>query len=156
MAEIVSLPVSLDREGATQLLAVLSGALADGIDPGPRGPHIRALALSLETLVATLRQEIAAYRALSDRDGPGRGEVLTACAELASHVEGLIDRARAYPHERGPRDPRREPRRDPWSDPWSDPRTKGAAPSPCDVASSRAEPATAPAENAPAAWSRAR
>ena len=98
MADIHPLSVPLDREQATQLLAVLSGALADGIDLGPRGPHIRALALSLDTLLTSFRHEVGGILALTDCDRPGCQETLAACIDLIWHVEALISRARTYPH----------------------------------------------------------
>ena len=98
MADIHPLSVPLDTNGAIQLLAVLSGALAEGIDLGPRGPHIRALALSLDTLLASLRHEVVSILAQAYWDGLGRQETLAACVDLIWHVETLIGRARAYPY----------------------------------------------------------
>ena len=97
MADIHPLSVPLDTNGATQLVAVLSGALAEGIDLGSRGPHIRALALSLDTLLTTLRHEVEGLFLLPDWHGPDRQETLAACVDLIKHVETLIGRACAYP-----------------------------------------------------------
>ena len=49
MAEILTLPVEICHAGAGRLAGALAQALDDGEDLGPRGPHIRALSLSLRT-----------------------------------------------------------------------------------------------------------
>jgi hypothetical protein len=93
MAEIHLLPARINGEGAAQLLAELSGALADGVDLGPRGPHIRALSLSLENVLKDLRQEVAR---LSTQPGSDDFEMQRAreCIDRLVHeVETLIRHA---------------------------------------------------------------
>ena len=97
MAEIHLLPLRLDTDGAIQLTAMLSGALAEGIDLGPRGSHIRALGVSLETLLAKLRAEIARNFMPASTDTPEMRLARTALDQLVRDVETLIARAYAYP-----------------------------------------------------------
>ena len=97
MTDIHPLSVPLNKDGATQLLAVLSGALAEGIDPGPRGPHIRALALSLETLLHKLRGHIVQDFTPANSARPEIQVARAALDQLVRDVETLIVRAQAYP-----------------------------------------------------------
>ncbi|MCJ2038836.1 hypothetical protein MKK55_07690 [Methylobacterium sp. J-059] len=58
MAEILPFTGQLSREGAERLTTVLAQAFASGADLGSRRSHIRALGLSLGSLVEALRAEL--------------------------------------------------------------------------------------------------
>jgi len=84
MAEILTMTPPISVEGARRLSASLTEMVEQGVT-GPRGPQIRSLGLSLETLVATLRRELAQI---------GMSDDLNGC--LAT-VERLAALARTYP-----------------------------------------------------------
>ena len=85
MAEMHLITPSINPEGARRLGASLSELFEQGIDTGPRGPQIRSLGLSLETLAEALRRELARI---------GVSESLN---EGLANIERLAALARAYP-----------------------------------------------------------
>lgn len=58
----------ISAEGARRLSASLAEMIGQGVI-APRGPQIRSLGLSLETLVATLRRELTQIGASDDLNG---------------------------------------------------------------------------------------
>jgi hypothetical protein len=60
LTEISVLSVKVGSAGAAQLAAMLTKTFGEGAELGARGPHIRALGLSLEHLSEALRQEVDA------------------------------------------------------------------------------------------------
>ncbi|TXM93763.1 hypothetical protein [Methylobacterium sp. WL116] len=95
MTEILSFTGRLNPEGAARLSAALTQAFADGADLGPRGPQIRALGLSLGSLVDALRAELdwldvcPADSQLLSSGHPG-------CRALLAEFERFAELARAY------------------------------------------------------------
>lgn len=57
MAEILPFSGQLSHDGGVRLTAALKQAFAGGAELGPRGPQIRALGLSLRSLIDVLRIE---------------------------------------------------------------------------------------------------
>ncbi|MCJ2104433.1 hypothetical protein MKK70_03330 [Methylobacterium sp. E-041] len=95
MAEILSFTGRLNPEGAARLSAALTQAFADGADLGRREPQIRALGLSLGSLVDTLRFELDRLDVcLADSQLPSSGH--PECRALLAEFERFGELARAY------------------------------------------------------------
>lgn len=95
MSEILLFTGRLNIEGAARLTAALAQAFADGANLGPRGLKIRALGLSLGSLVEALRAELDRLdTCLSDarRPSPHHSE----CRTLLTEFERFAELARAY------------------------------------------------------------
>ncbi|MCJ2054043.1 hypothetical protein [Methylobacterium sp. J-070] len=84
MAEIRTMTAPISVEGARRLSASLTEMVEQGV-AGPRGPQIRSLGLSLETLLGVLRRELARIGASDDLN------------DCLAKVEQLAALARAYP-----------------------------------------------------------
>ncbi|MCJ2062300.1 hypothetical protein MKK63_06240 [Methylobacterium sp. J-088] len=83
MAEIRTMTPKISVEGARRLSASLAEMVEQGV-AGPRGPQIRGLGLSLETLVGALRRELTRIGASDDLN------------DCLAKVERLAALARAY------------------------------------------------------------
>lgn len=95
MAEILPFTGRLNPEGAARLSAALAQAFADGSDLGRREPQIRALGLSLGSLVDALRAELDQLDAcLADSRLPSSGH--PKCRTLLAEFERFAELARAY------------------------------------------------------------
>ena len=84
MAEIRTMSPPISVEGARRLSASLAVMVEQGVT-GPRGPQIRSLGLSLETLVRALRRELARIGASND------------LKDCLATIERLATLASAYP-----------------------------------------------------------
>ena len=89
-AEVQLLSAPLSLSGTERLVSVLAQAYAEGIELGPREPHIRAVSLSLQTLVRQLRAECEALRPLLAATGQPDLTAAPGIVELIAAVEGLV------------------------------------------------------------------
>ncbi|GJD97652.1 hypothetical protein [Methylobacterium iners] len=97
MADIHILPTRTSRSGdVDHITELLSSALAEGIDLGPRGHHIEALALTLEENLARLREIAVALGRSPVRDQLRLDTVEAEILKLEACVTRLIAMTRVY------------------------------------------------------------
>lgn len=97
MAELHLISPPEDGSAAERCFQALASAHAQGVDLGPRGPHIRALSQSIEALLIALRQEHDALTRSLAADTPEVREVLSAISSLNAILQPLIQAARTCP-----------------------------------------------------------
>ena len=93
MADIHALPVRADNN-VEHITTLLKSALADGVDLGPRGHHIRAIALTLQQHVEGLRQIADAIRDNHVREVVGLDQLEVQILRLSESLTKLAAMAR--------------------------------------------------------------
>jgi hypothetical protein len=93
MADIHVLPVRADNDTG-HITTLLENAFADGVDLGPRGHHIKAIALTLQQQVECLRQVADEFRDNPVREVVGLDQLEVQILRLSESLTNLAAMAR--------------------------------------------------------------